>query len=89
MSHSTDLLDNEQTSALLCIRPNTLEVWRSKGKGPPFIKFGNRPQSPVRYKRAAVMEWLEQHSFASTSAYSPAAATSTKPHNLASADASR
>lgn len=44
MSHSTDLLDNEQTSALLCIRPNTLEVWRSKGKGPPFIKFGNRPQ---------------------------------------------
>lgn len=84
MSHSSDLLDNEQTSTLLSIRPNTLEVWRSKGKGPPFIKFGNQPQSPVRYMRSAVMEWLAQQSYASTSAYSPAAATSAKSHNLAS-----
>jgi hypothetical protein len=88
MSHSSELLDNEQTSALLSIRPNTLEVWRTKGKGPPFIKYGNNPQAPVRYLRSAVMAWLEEQSYASTSAYSPAAATSDKSRNLTPADAS-
>ena len=83
-----DLLDNEQTAALLGIKPNTLEIWRHKGKGPRFVKLGRAAQAPVRYQRSAVAEWLEQQSFASTSAYSPAAHTSAKPRNLRSAPAS-
>lgn len=83
-----DLLDNEQTAALLGIKPNTLEIWRHKGKGPRFVKLGRAAQAPVRYQRSAVAEWLEQQSFASTSAYSPAAQGSAKPHNLRSAPAS-
>lgn len=79
-----DLLDNEQTAALLGIKPNTLEIWRHKGKGPRFVKLGRAAQAPVRYQRSAVAEWVEQQSFASTSAYSPAARTPAKPHNLRS-----
>lgn len=79
-----DLLDNEQTAALLGIKPNTLEIWRHKGKGPRFCKLGRAKQAPVRYQRAEVAGWLERQSFASTSAYSPAALTSTKHDNLRS-----
>ena len=69
----TKLLDNEQTAALLGIKPNTLEVWRLKGKGPRFVKLGNAKQAPIRYEKAEVLRWLREQTFASTSAYSPAA----------------
>jgi len=69
MSSSDELLDNEQTAALLGIKPNTLEIWRCKGKGPEFVKMGDTPQAPVRYQRSEVSRWLREKSFASTSAY--------------------
>ena len=65
-----ELLTNEQVAALLGIRPNTLEIWRCKGKGPPFIKLGDHPASPIRYQRSRVMAWIEANSHASTSSYS-------------------
>lgn len=70
MSSPDELLDNEQTAALLGIKPNTLEIWRCRGRGPAFVKMGDTPQAPVRYLRSAVMEWVRRHSFASTSGYS-------------------
>ena len=76
----TELLDNEQTAAMLGIKPNTLEIWRFKGKGPPFVKLGAAKQSPVRYERSEVARWLREQSFASTSAYSPAAPSNFKRH---------
>jgi hypothetical protein len=78
MSNSVDLddlLDNEQTAALLGIRPNTLEIWRHKGKGPKFLKLGDTPQAPVRYLRSQVTEWLAGKSFSSTSAFTAALRT--------------
>jgi hypothetical protein len=81
-----ELLDNEQTAALLGIKPNTLEVWRCKGRGPNFCKLGETPQAPVRYHRSVVMEWLAGRSFASTTAYT--AAASLKPQRSLSAGAS-
>lgn len=81
MSSQEDLLTNEEAATLLGIKPNTLEVWRNKGKGPEFIKYGDAPQAPVRYLRSVVTEWLARRSFASTSAYSPSALTSNKQHN--------
>lgn len=74
-----DLLDNEQTAALLGIRPNTLEIWRHKGKGPEFLKLGDTPQAPVRYLRSKVIEWLAPRSFPSTSAYTVAARPNARP----------
>ncbi len=68
-----DLLDNDQTAGMLGIKPNTLEIWRCKGKGPEFVKMGHVPQAPVRYRRSAILDWLARQSFASTSAYTSAA----------------
>ncbi len=65
-----DLLNNEQTSALLGIKPNTLEIWRTKSKGPVFLKLGDHPSSPIRYQRSSVVAWLEARSHNSTSSYS-------------------
>lgn len=76
----SELLDNEQTAALLGIKPNTLAIWRLKGKGPRFVKLGQASQSPVRYERAEVSRWLREQSFASTSAYSAAATSTLRRH---------
>jgi predicted DNA-binding transcriptional regulator AlpA len=73
MNLHEDLLDNEQTAAILGIKPNTLEIWRGKGRGPEFVKMGDVAQAPVRYRRSAINDWLARQSFASTSAYSAAA----------------
>ncbi|MEM7664564.1 MAG: helix-turn-helix domain-containing protein [Pseudomonadota bacterium] len=78
----TELLDNEQTAALLGIKPNTLEIWRTKGRGPAFVKMGRAKQSRIRYQRSAIDKWLREQSFASTSGYSDAALRNAKPHNL-------
>lgn len=67
-----DLLDSEQTSNLLGIKRNTLEIWRCKGKGPVFVKLGEHPSSPIRYQRSRVVAWIEAQTFASTSAYTAA-----------------
>jgi predicted DNA-binding transcriptional regulator AlpA len=69
VNRTDELLDNEQTSELLGIKPNTLEIWRNKGKGPAFLKLGDTPQAPVRYLRSEVIEWLACRSFRSTSAF--------------------
>jgi hypothetical protein len=70
-----ELLSNEQVAAILGVKPNTLEIWRCKGKGPAFLKLGDHPSSPIRYQRSRVMAWLDTNTFASTSAYSAAART--------------
>lgn len=64
-----DLLTNEEAATLLGIKPNTLEIWRTKGIGPEFIKMGKQRQAPIRYLRPKIYEWLERQSFSSTSAY--------------------
>jgi len=64
-----DLLSNEQTAAILGVKPNTLEIWRCNGKGPAFIKLGEHPSSPIRYQRSRLMAWIEARQFTSTSAY--------------------
>lgn len=71
-----ELLTNEQTATLLGIKPNTLEIWRHKGKGPVFIKLGEHPSSPVRYQFSRVTEWIGVHSHKSTSSYTVASRTS-------------
>lgn len=64
-----DLLTNEEAAAMLGIKPNTLEIWRTKGKGPQFVKMGKQKQAPIRYLRPKIFAWLEAQSFSSTSAY--------------------
>lgn len=45
----------EEVEALYGIPVRTLEAWRGRGKGPPFIKA----ESSVLYRFAAVEAWLD------------------------------
>lgn len=44
---------------LLKVHPDTLEQWRSRGVGPKWIKLGESPQSPIRYKASVINEYLQ------------------------------
>lgn len=35
-------LDNDEAADFLGLKPNTLEVWRTKKKGPKYSKIGSR-----------------------------------------------
>lgn len=77
MSNTIDLDDfipTKEAATLLRKKPNTLEIWRHQGKGPPFVKLGDSPQSPVLYLRSDVIAWAAQRTFTSTSAVSVNAA---------------
>ncbi len=49
------LLLEVQASDLLCLSMRTLQAWRAKGIGPPFIKAGRA----VRYRRGDLVAWIE------------------------------
>lgn len=57
------LLDPKAAAAFLNCSEWTLAEWRCKGTGPRFCKLGNR----VRYTPAALAEWIEANTAASTS----------------------
>lgn len=57
------LLDEEESAAELQLKPRTLTVWRSTGKGPRYLKIGRR----VFYRRS----WL--HRFMAECEVDPAA----------------
>ncbi len=67
-----DLMSSKEAATLLGIKTNTLEIWRHQGKGPPFLKLGDNPQSAVRYLRSTVVAWARQRAFSSTSAHTAA-----------------
>lgn len=53
---SVVLLTTAELAEILRVRVNTLEHWRSQGRGPDFVRVGRS----VRYTRAAVDRWMEQ-----------------------------
>lgn len=69
MTTARKLLTSAETAELLGILPNTLEIWRSKGKGPRFLKMGPRKQDAVRYAEADVLAWIEERTCSNTSQY--------------------
>jgi Helix-turn-helix domain len=55
----SDYLTDDELSAAarergLRATPRTLRMWRSRGEGPPYAKFGRE----VLYPRAEFAEWL-------------------------------
>ena len=65
-----DVLHDESAIAkrLRC-EVKTLQAWRTRGGGPPFVKIGRL----VRYKAEDVDAWVEARRYASTSEPRPAA----------------
>jgi len=54
-----DLLTPQQVADLLQVKTDTLEAWRGKRIGPPWLKLGDSKRSPVRYRRADVEAFLK------------------------------
>jgi excisionase family DNA binding protein len=51
-------LTPQQVSAELAVSTKTLEGWRHKRSGPPFVKIGRL----VRYRRCDLDNWLHNQS---------------------------
>ncbi len=50
-----DLLTTEQAATKLGLSERTLEAWRFRGEGPPFLRVGPRR---VAYSRNDLDSWL-------------------------------
>jgi len=57
------LLNPKAAATFLNLSEWTLAEYRCKGTGPRYCKLGNR----VKYTPAALAEWIESHTVASTS----------------------
>lgn len=53
------LLTPREVTEILGVSRATLARWRSDGKGPPFLKLGDEPNSPVRYRASDVRDFLD------------------------------
>jgi hypothetical protein len=54
---------NEMQAAIfLGVSVRTLQAWRVRGGGPPYLKIGRA----VRYQRRALVKFQEQHTVTST-----------------------
>jgi predicted DNA-binding transcriptional regulator AlpA len=55
-----DLLTPKEAAALLRVSTDTLEGWRAKRIGPPWIKLGDGQRARVRYRRSEIAAYLKQ-----------------------------
>jgi len=62
----TTPMTTKEAAMWLGLKPSTLEVWRVYGKGPRFMKLGNKA---VRYRLEDLNAFLEQSLRSSTSEY--------------------
>jgi len=57
------LLTEAQAAELLALSSRTLQAWRARGGGPPFVRAGRS----VRYKRGDLLCWISENTVSSTS----------------------
>jgi excisionase family DNA binding protein len=56
------LLNQTQAAEVLAVQPRTMESWRCRGGGPPFVRVGRR----VRYRLKDLQAWIEGRTYRST-----------------------
>jgi len=54
----TTLLRTAAAASYLDIRERTLETWRARGEGPPFVRISRRA---VRYRLSDLLAWAAEH----------------------------
>ena len=64
------LFNQRQTAALIGVSERTLECWRCRGSGPPFVKISRRA---VRYRRKDIDQWVRERLQRSTAEEFPIA----------------
>jgi len=60
------LISSTQAARVLGVKPQTLAVWRLRGRGPKFVRFGG-PKGRVSYSKTALQEWIAARTYSSTS----------------------
>ncbi|MFO7877084.1 MAG: helix-turn-helix domain-containing protein [Desulfovermiculus sp.] len=60
---TSHFLDTKQAAQYLNLKKNTLEIWRLRGGGPDFVKFGRA----VRYRKQDLDAYVERNLVSSTS----------------------
>lgn len=58
------LLNEDRVAEFISINPRTLQQWRLKGIGPPFVRISSRC---LRYRYRDLLAWVEQRIRTSTS----------------------
>ena len=62
-----EYITTSEVASMTGLKPNTFEIWRHQGKGPPFYKLGDGRGAAVRYLRSEVLAWIEKRQYVSTS----------------------
>lgn len=52
---AVEYVDNAGAAAFLGLQPTTLEIWRTRAEGPPFVKVGRK----VMYALTDLREWMD------------------------------
>jgi predicted DNA-binding transcriptional regulator AlpA len=50
-------MSNREAAEFLGLSPHTLHGWRSRKRGPAYVKCGGH----VRYLRGDLVKWMESH----------------------------
>ncbi len=53
-------LDENQLAARLGVKLSTVKGWRTRGFGPPWLKYTRSHRGAVRYRLADVIRWEEE-----------------------------
>lgn len=57
------MVRTEQAAKILDVQKSTLEAWRCRGGGPPFIKYGRA----IRYRESDLQAFIESRVCRNTS----------------------
>lgn len=61
-----EIKTSNQAAQILGLKPQTLRIWRLKGIGPRYIRYGGT-NGRVVYRQEDIDEWLESRCFSNTS----------------------
>lgn len=50
--------DTDTVASFLGMRPSTLRTWRSTGRGPNFVRFGDGARQTVRYRLVDIERYV-------------------------------
>ncbi len=51
--------DEKGAAKLLKMQELTVRTWRSRGKGPPYVKINGA----VRYFKSSIVKWMREHEY--------------------------